>query len=544
MSRMAFAVLPKPKRHTAVSRLTPGKTKSAPALGLLQRKCSCGDNRMGGGECEECSRKRSGLQAKLKVGQPGDIYEQEADRVADQVMTSPAHSAVSGTAPNIQRLATRPVGEMSATATGTNRVVSGPARSLEPGLRADMEQRFGYDFSRVRVHFGREAEQSAREVNANAYTVGQDIVFGAGRFAPQTNEGRRLLAHELTHVVQQLSAPSIGQSQTNKTIVPHSAAMSGILQRDPADQADAEQLVKQGTWCRDTEKSGGLHDPSLQCYREIPKSQGYEGGGQVCFDKKTGDKKESSPDFISAVSGQNPDGTCDLPLGQSYTDLPHPFSQRGRRGLGHGIADVCAEDPKMCGTAFGALSGVAMGIALPKTGIDSPVGKLAVPTILGVFGGLLARRGLPMLDNLARRHGFLPTISLGVGSNIGAALGMGFEKRDRPLPFVPVNTYLTFSFDSSLAAQGESAFLAKVGVRIDPGKQGGIFALGSVGAGLTMGGGDVSGAKSLDLGVGFRAADFLDVQLVRETLSGGAETGGTYWVTLKLVAPQRVLKGH
>ena len=65
------------------------------------------------------------------------------------------------------------------------------------------EPRFGHDFSQVRVHSGGAAEQSAREVNANAYTVGQNIVFGAGRFAPDTHEGRRLLAHELTHVVQQ-----------------------------------------------------------------------------------------------------------------------------------------------------------------------------------------------------------------------------------------------------------------------------------------------------------------------------------------------------
>jgi hypothetical protein len=66
-----------------------------------------------------------------------------------------------------------------------------------------MGQRFGHDFSRVRVHSGGAAEQSAREVNAHAYTVGHDIVFGAGRFSPGTHEGQRLIAHELTHVVQQ-----------------------------------------------------------------------------------------------------------------------------------------------------------------------------------------------------------------------------------------------------------------------------------------------------------------------------------------------------
>jgi hypothetical protein len=76
-----------------------------------------------------------------------------------------------------------------------------------------MEQRFGHDFSRVRVHSGADAEQSALDVNANAYTVGHNIVFGAGRLAPGTYEGRRLIAHELTHVVQQSDADGIRISQ-------------------------------------------------------------------------------------------------------------------------------------------------------------------------------------------------------------------------------------------------------------------------------------------------------------------------------------------
>jgi hypothetical protein len=70
-----------------------------------------------------------------------------------------------------------------------------------------MEPRFGHDFSRVRVHTGTQAAESAQAVNALAYTVGQDVVFGAGRYAPHTHEGRRLIAHELTHVIQQQGLP-------------------------------------------------------------------------------------------------------------------------------------------------------------------------------------------------------------------------------------------------------------------------------------------------------------------------------------------------
>ena len=82
-------------------------------------------------------------------------------------------------------------------------VLNSPGQPLDAATRAFMEPRFGHDFSQVRVHSGAAAEQSAREVNAQAYTVGHDVVFGVGRFAPGTPEGRRLIAHELTHVVQQ-----------------------------------------------------------------------------------------------------------------------------------------------------------------------------------------------------------------------------------------------------------------------------------------------------------------------------------------------------
>ena len=78
-----------------------------------------------------------------------------------------------------------------------------PGRPLDAGLRTLMEPRFGHDFSAVRVHTGPAAAASARALDAEAYTVGSDIVFGEGRYAPRTRAGHRLLAHELTHVVQQ-----------------------------------------------------------------------------------------------------------------------------------------------------------------------------------------------------------------------------------------------------------------------------------------------------------------------------------------------------
>jgi hypothetical protein len=86
-----------------------------------------------------------------------------------------------------------------------NSVVSESGQPLDTATRSFMESRFGHDFSGVRIHTDARASESAREVNALAYTVGRNVVFGAGQYAPQTEAGRHLLAHELTHVLQQRS---------------------------------------------------------------------------------------------------------------------------------------------------------------------------------------------------------------------------------------------------------------------------------------------------------------------------------------------------
>ncbi len=143
------------------------------------------------------------IQRKLSIGTSNDPLEQEADRVAGQVLAAPANPAVRGIAPSIQRYTGKSAEGSAPAPASVDRVLSSTGRPLEPAVRQYMEPRFGHDFSHVRVHTGDTAEQSAREVNAHAYTAGHNIVFGTGRYEPETHEGRRLLAHELTHVVQQ-----------------------------------------------------------------------------------------------------------------------------------------------------------------------------------------------------------------------------------------------------------------------------------------------------------------------------------------------------
>ena len=157
------------------------------------------------------------IQTKLSINQPGDQYEQEADRIADQVMRMPdtvlQRKCAKCNEDEEKILQAKgspgqePVAQIQNVPPLVREVLRSPGQSLDPATRAFMEPRFGHDFSRVRVHSGMAAEQSAQSVNANAYTVGHNVVFGAGRFAPGTYEGQQLIAHELTHVVQQSGLP-------------------------------------------------------------------------------------------------------------------------------------------------------------------------------------------------------------------------------------------------------------------------------------------------------------------------------------------------
>jgi hypothetical protein len=203
-------------RSTAPSTFVPGRGL------LLQRKCACGGNAGKTGECEECRNKKR-LQAKLAIGASNDPLEQEADRIADQVLAAPVHPAAGGAAARLRRYTRQPAGETATAPASVDHTLADSGRPLEPALRHDMEQRFGHDFSRVRVHADAAAEQSVRDVDANAYTVGNRIVFGAGRFAPGLIDGKKLIAHELTHALQQ------------------SGHTAGLVQRSPDEKKKPDE---------------------------------------------------------------------------------------------------------------------------------------------------------------------------------------------------------------------------------------------------------------------------------------------------------------
>jgi hypothetical protein len=202
--------------------------------------------------------KSGAIQAKLRISQPNDIYEQEADRVAEEVMRMPGtENSVSGQRSAVRKedesiqtkptcpftrgtscgeeepLQTKPLAsaitplvqrqveeeeeeeilqakeifdsttEVTPNIEANINSLKGSGQPLPISVRAFFEPRFGYDFSQVRVHTDTRAAELARAVNARAFTLGKDVWFWEGRYSPGTSSGKRLIAHELTHVVQQ-----------------------------------------------------------------------------------------------------------------------------------------------------------------------------------------------------------------------------------------------------------------------------------------------------------------------------------------------------
>jgi hypothetical protein len=210
------------------------------------------------------------LQLKSRIGAANDPLEHEADRVADAVMSGGAAGPVSPTGPDaaqrscaecaaedptIQRkcagceeeagtlqrqAAAAEAGGRTAPAI-VDSVVGSPGQPLEPATRDFMSTRFGADFGNVRIHADARAAQSAAAIHARAYTVGRDIVFGAGEYDPGGHSGRRLLAHELAHVRQQAG----GDARVQRTPASKVSCANNLPLRIPgqADVADPVAVI-------------------------------------------------------------------------------------------------------------------------------------------------------------------------------------------------------------------------------------------------------------------------------------------------------------
>ena len=171
-----------------------------------------------------------------------DSHEVEADQAADAVISGKSAAIRGQQSLGLCEAARDPD------------VVPGEGESLDSTARSVMESRFGHDFGRVRVHADSRAAAAARKENAEAYTFGRHVVFGAGKYKPRTADGQRLLAHELTHVVQQTrrgghASPIVQRKDgagLTATVVGHGAS------------EDAVKMAK----ARMNEVLGNLKDPA------------------------------------------------------------------------------------------------------------------------------------------------------------------------------------------------------------------------------------------------------------------------------------------
>jgi hypothetical protein len=286
------------------------------------------------------------IQAKLRIGEPDDEYEREADRLANHVVSTTETPVVQRTCDCggtntshepcdecrkkdkeeavVQRRHANHIGPASAPPI-VHDVVRSTGQPLEPATRTFMESRLRHDFGSVRVHTGTLAAESAGAVGALAYTVGQNVVFGPGQYAPGSEAGRRLIAHELVHTVQQ------GDSTDT------------AVQRTCSQSSDESFYRSAPNYCSDTGFSGIFH--SGQCYREVPVRSSYTDcppGDQVCF---SDGKCEDSYDKVSTVESKNADGSCNLHgycfLGHAAMDiLPGMLGEPQAREL-TGCLDSC-----------------------------------------------------------------------------------------------------------------------------------------------------------------------------------------------------------
>lgn len=274
--------------------------------------CSCG------GGCPRCAgeSRHSNVQTKLTVSTPGDQYEQEADRVAEQVMRMPA--------PTLQRqcagcsidgvtcegcetekqgvVRRKPESASERSNSVPNNLIQdlGSGQSLDAATRAFAERRFGRDFRDVRVHADARATESAQSVNALAYTVGRDIVFQASQYAPHTSAGQRLIAHELAHVIQQGGGHSTPQLQLEVSLRSDASAREAdamLSGRSPLRLASIPSMLQRtcGT---------ALGAPSPECAPSSAPLIGNQFSFSVnCDDLKTGEAKNLSKFATGLKSG-------------------------------------------------------------------------------------------------------------------------------------------------------------------------------------------------------------------------------------------------
>ena len=503
--------------------MTPRRAGEAPPsplqqarFGMLQRKCACG------GGCPRC-RGGTPVQTKLAIGDPGDAFERDADRIADEVMRMPDPPVRASPAlPSVQRKCAACEEEEksklrtkhdasgagpSATSAPpiVHDILRAPAQPLDAETRAFMEPRFGCDFSQVRVHTDAEARQSARDVNALAYTVGRHVIFGARQYEPHTPVGRRLLAHELTHVLQQKdSADGL-----------HAKVTVG----DPEDGAEREAEIIADVVMSGTGKiDGPFHSTSGSIQRACGSGIEPTPDCQLVSDEPTGAR------FLFQVN-------CDdFELGQqaqleSFVGTVSPAATINVLGVASSDGDPAFNENLSCSRASVAAAIVAgaggtVGSVRATGGIGAPGDRTLRAVDLEVEGGgtptlPAATAGTPAVPTATGTTPVFPTATVvSVPPHIRGASSPSAMIPDRIPP--RVDTPVAISISGAVSASNP------VVLSID-------------GQGASNGTATIDGAATLPLET--TESRTVDLQGVTQT-DGNAQTVGRNAGNLRLVATQ------
>ncbi len=262
------------------------------------------------------------VQPKLKISSPDDTYEQEANHVANQIMEvsePPLQRSCScgGSCPGCQRKPHGAIGEQTALP-AVDDVLNSPGHPLDPAVAAFMQSRFDHDLSPVRVHTDAQAANAADAINARAFTHKNHIVFGRDQYQPTSTGGKRLLAHELAHVVQQAgpSAQMIQRAPPPKqTVTPpqltqqlYSQAIASIASKTGVN-ATLLAVLRQG---QVGQTVTGVHSASSTLTVTIPPPQGSTGPStsapaiRVVFDLEISPTTSPLPQGAFAAFDNNP----------------------------------------------------------------------------------------------------------------------------------------------------------------------------------------------------------------------------------------------
>lgn len=359
---------------------------------VVQRKCGCADHENSGGECEDCKKKTL----------------QRSSRSPHASVTEGEHDA-----PSI-----------------VHDVLRSPGQPLDPMVRAFLEPRFGHDFSAVRIHADSRAAESAHAVSADAYTLGHDIVFGAGRFAPGQRDGLSVLAHELAHTIQQRDAtPSLAPRSAEvgpadsplereadaaaaSVLVGGSArvgvgsALTPTLQRQPVHGGEeginkaARDGVPYEKW-----------SPQVEAlYRKVGDPRAAQvascrtGGREACALLLTLSEVDALYNLASDAKGDESKIRAGLPKAVPALALvgPLPVLAKGALTTGAATGTAAAETGVVAGTAA-AEGGAGVAIAGAAVGVTAIVAIVVIAGFqlwkLGQFQAALRAKGFTILED-------------------------------------------------------------------------------------------------------------------------------------------------